>query len=283
MDYIENLSKTIIFIEDNLTNKITIEQISKQSGYSKFHFQRLFHQVVGETVAQYIMNRRLTEAAKKLVSDTTSIIDVAFEFGYDSHEVFTRAFKRRFKVSPYQFRQIRITTEYLYKKPINTQYLTNKNFNLLDDIEEVSFENMLLSGYQTANGSREEILSSWSKLRGNITAIDERDFNAYGVIQYPDTFGLEIDFTYLAAVKSVHLKNHNDPDLKSVSLPNSKYIVFSHRGSTKDLPLSYEYIYGVWLSKSKYVVSSSYDFERYHSFADRSNPVIEICIPVQKV
>ncbi|MGM7684391.1 AraC family transcriptional regulator [Cytobacillus sp. Hm23] len=61
MEYIENLSKTINYIENNLTNKLTIEDISRYSGYSKFHFQRLFHQVVGETVEQYIMNRRLAE------------------------------------------------------------------------------------------------------------------------------------------------------------------------------------------------------------------------------
>nr|WP_240903784.1 GyrI-like domain-containing protein [Chengkuizengella sediminis] len=176
-----------------------------------------------------------------------------------------------------------MTTEFVYKKPINIQYLKNKNLNLLEDIEEVTFENLLLKGYQAANGSREAILTSWSKLRGNITTKDERNFNAFGVIQYPDSFGIEIDFTYLAAVESVYLDNKNDQDLKDVSLPNSKYIVFSHKGSTKDLPLSYEYIYGVWLSKSKYVVSSSYDFERYRSFGDSRDPVIQICIPVQRV
>ncbi|MFS1514375.1 AraC family transcriptional regulator [Chengkuizengella sp. SCS-71B] len=283
MDYIDNLSKTINFIENNLRNKITIEQISRQSGYSKFHFQRLFHQVVGETVTQYIMNRRLTEAAKKLISDDKSIINVAFEFGYDSHEVFTRAFKRRFNMSPYQFRQSAMTTEFLYKKPIDIQYLTNKNFNLSDDIEEISLQNILLTGYQASNGSREAILSSWSKLRGNICTMDDNNFTAFGFIQYPDSFGLEIDFTYLAAVESIHINNNNDPDLKDVSLPKSKYILFSHKGSTKDLPLSYEYIYGVWLPKSKYVVSSSYDFERYRATEDPTNPEIQICIPVQKI
>ncbi|MDP5275016.1 helix-turn-helix domain-containing protein [Chengkuizengella axinellae] len=280
MEYIQNLSKTINYIENNLKQKLTIEEISQYCGYSKFHFQRLFHQVVGESVGQYIMNRRLAEAAKALVSDSRRILDIALEFGFDSHEVFTRAFKRRFQLNPYQFRKSGLTTEFVYKKPIDIQYLKNKNLNLIVDMEELSLESLLLKGYQAANGSREAILLSWSKLRNNIQSNENGDFAAYGVIQYPDSFGLDIHFTYLAAAESIHIHNKTDSTLKEVILPESKYIIFSHKGSTEDLPLSYEYIYGVWLPKSKFKLRGSYDFERYCAFWDRKDRDIQICIPV---
>ncbi|MDX8360323.1 AraC family transcriptional regulator [Cytobacillus sp. IB215316] len=280
MEYIENLSKTIIYIENNLTNKLTIEDISHYSGYSKFHFQRLFHQVVGETVGQYIMNRRLSEAATLLVNDSMNILQIALELGYESHEAFTRAFNKRYKMSPYQFRQLGVTAEFIYKNPIDVQYLTNKNKNLLGDIEEVTLEDLRLKGYMATNTSHEEIYASWSKLRRDIHKYDKTDTYLYGVLHYPESFGLEIDFKYIAAVEEDEIIQLPNQELKEITLPKSNYLIFNHQGSAEALPLSYEYIYGVWLPKSKYVANGLYDFERYRSFEEGTKHAIQICIPI---
>ncbi|MDX8366099.1 AraC family transcriptional regulator [Cytobacillus sp. IB215665] len=280
MEYIENLSKTINYIENNLTNKLTIEDISRFSGYSKFHFQRLFHQVVGETVGQYIMNRRLAEAATLLVNDSMSILQIALQLGYESHEVFTRAFNKRYKMSPYQFRQTGVTTEFIYKNPIDVQYLTNKNNNILGDIEEVMLEELRLTGYMASNTSHEEIYASWSKLRRDIDIYDKRDMYVYGVLHYPESFGLEIDFKYIAAVEKAEIVQLPNQELKEVILPKNNYLIFTHQGLAKELPLSYEYIYGVWLPKSKYLANGLFDFERYRSFEEGTKQTIQICIPI---
>lgn len=87
MDYMERMTEAVHYIERNLKGKLHLEQISSYAAYSKYHFQRLFQHVTGETAGRYIMNRRLTEAAREINRRPhASIIDIALEYGFESHE-----------------------------------------------------------------------------------------------------------------------------------------------------------------------------------------------------
>ena len=94
MNWIQSLSKSIQYIEDHLTDRISIDEISKQAYTSGSHFQLLFHLVFGMTVGEYIRNRRLTLAALDLMKPGSKIIDVAMHYQYDTQESFSKAFTR---------------------------------------------------------------------------------------------------------------------------------------------------------------------------------------------
>ncbi len=66
MDYYKRIQHSIEFIEENLQNNISIKDISSESCFSAFHFQRLFQAITGFSVQEYIRNRRLSEAARLL-------------------------------------------------------------------------------------------------------------------------------------------------------------------------------------------------------------------------
>lgn len=105
MNYNACINKSIEYIDHNLTNKIELKDLSDRVFLSKYHFHRIFHAVVGEPVAEYIRKRRLMEAAKELLSTDDKIIDIAFKYQFSSQEVFTKAFKRLYGVSPREFRR----------------------------------------------------------------------------------------------------------------------------------------------------------------------------------
>ncbi|MBH9787938.1 helix-turn-helix transcriptional regulator, partial [Clostridioides difficile] len=84
MDYFERIQNAIEFIEKNLHEKLTITDISSQSYFSAFHFQRLFQAITGFSVQQYIRNRRLSEAASLLATTTQNILEIAINFQYGS-------------------------------------------------------------------------------------------------------------------------------------------------------------------------------------------------------
>jgi len=94
MNWIQCLSKSIQYIEDHLTDRISIDEISNQAYTSSSHFQLLFHLVFGMTVGEYIRNRRLTLAAFDLLAPGSKIIDVAMRYQYDTQESFSKAFTR---------------------------------------------------------------------------------------------------------------------------------------------------------------------------------------------
>jgi len=99
------ISNVIDFIEEHLTDDLHLEKIANSACYSKYHLHRMFADIVGCTIHQYIQRRRLTEAARQLVYTDKSIIDIAFIAGYESQQSFTLAFKRLYKECPQEYRK----------------------------------------------------------------------------------------------------------------------------------------------------------------------------------
>lgn len=100
MNWIQSLSRAIQYIENHLTEDITVEDISYQAYTSSSHFQLIFHVVIGMTVGEYIRYRRLSLAALDLLQPNSRIIDVAMRYQYDTQESFSKAFTRFHGVPP---------------------------------------------------------------------------------------------------------------------------------------------------------------------------------------
>lgn len=88
------------YIENHISEKITLFELARAGGYSPWHSARIFKELTGKTPFDYIRSRRLSCAALKLSSEKVKVIDVAFDFVFDSHEGFTRAFSRQFGLAP---------------------------------------------------------------------------------------------------------------------------------------------------------------------------------------
>ncbi len=99
MEWLDAMNKTIDYIESNITEKLDIEEIAKIALSSPFHFQRLYYMITGVTVAEYIRRRRLTLAAQDILSGE-KVIDVAYSYGYETPEAFTKAFRKMHGISP---------------------------------------------------------------------------------------------------------------------------------------------------------------------------------------
>jgi len=115
MEHSKVIQQSIDYIEENLKEKISLEDLARRSYLSKYYFHRVFHQLVGETVMEYIRKRRLTEAAEELTESNSKIVDIALKYQFSSQEAFSRAFKRMFKVSPREFRKAQVKV-LLYSK-----------------------------------------------------------------------------------------------------------------------------------------------------------------------
>ncbi|MGI6449120.1 MAG: helix-turn-helix domain-containing protein [Desulfitobacteriia bacterium] len=88
------------YIAEHLTEVITLRSLARAAGYSPWHSARLFKDVTGKAPFEYIRAMRLTQAALRLRRQDQRIIDVAFDFVFDSHEGFTRAFSKQFGITP---------------------------------------------------------------------------------------------------------------------------------------------------------------------------------------
>jgi len=100
MDTVNCIQKAIDFIEDNIFDEINSEIIASQAYMSAFYFQKVFSIICSMTLGDYIRNRRLTLAGVEIKSSDTKIIDIAYKYGYESPESFSRAFSRFHGMSP---------------------------------------------------------------------------------------------------------------------------------------------------------------------------------------
>lgn len=92
MGWMDSLQKAINYIEDHLLDDLSINDIANQANCSAFHFQRAFTLLTDVSVGEYIRGRRLTLAAEELSRTDAKIIDLAFKFGYETPEAFSKAF-----------------------------------------------------------------------------------------------------------------------------------------------------------------------------------------------
>ena len=90
---LKDLNKVIDYIEDHLTDDLSLEIISIYAGVSDFHFRKIFFYLSDITLSEYIKNRKLSEASMNLLHGE-KVTDVALKYGYQSMDGFTRAFKK---------------------------------------------------------------------------------------------------------------------------------------------------------------------------------------------
>ena len=96
------IEKAVDYIEENLKSDLSVRQIASIAGYSEYHFLRVFRQLVGLTPADYIRKRRISQIVDQMERECgrRPISDIAFEYGFNSKENFTRAFKAEHHILP---------------------------------------------------------------------------------------------------------------------------------------------------------------------------------------
>jgi AraC family transcriptional regulator len=87
-------------IDGHLKEPINLHMLAQAAGYSPWHSARIFKEMTGRTPFDYIRALRLSKAAIKLREEDIRVVDVAFDFVFESHEGFTRAFSKQFGISP---------------------------------------------------------------------------------------------------------------------------------------------------------------------------------------
>lgn len=138
MYWIDDVQKAINYIEENLLEAISVEDVANNIHSSKDYFQKVFNVVTGFSISEYIRNRRLSLAGQELFRGKAKVIDVALKYHYETPESFAKAFSRFHGVSPTSIR----TRERLKTfNPITIQINIQGGFNMSVklDVRSVGF------------------------------------------------------------------------------------------------------------------------------------------------
>ncbi len=111
-------------INNNINSPVTLSDLAKAAGYSQWHSARMFKELTGKSPYEYLRVLRLSKAALCLRNKQMKIIDVAFDFVFDSHEGFTRAFTKQFGMPPKRYSENPKPIQLFMPHRVRDYYLT---------------------------------------------------------------------------------------------------------------------------------------------------------------
>lgn len=292
MNYSKSISECIEYIEENIKMDLTPELIAKECGYSVFHFCRIFSISQDITLMEYVKKRRLSLARIDLFNGNR-IIDIALEYGFETHNGFSKAFKKEYGFSPTQ-----------YVKRINAYHdskLINKIGGDIMNPIIVKKPGFKVAGYgiktNVTNGSyTKDVASFWSNYDG-----ENLESKMYEILNPPKhgEVGLCVpsnnkngDAIYLLGV-IVDDYTKVTKDMITIDVPEATYAVFTtHPVDTTNDPdqkefstiikQTWKYIFEEWFKDSEYAFDESkLDFEFYDERCHgRKDTVMDIYVPI---
>lgn len=284
MGWVEGIGEAIRFIEDNITQELTIGDIAGCAYMSPFYFQKGFAMLCGFTVGEYIRQRRLALAGSELASSDGKIIDIALKYGYDSPDSFTKAFTRFHGATPTAVRKERAMVKSYARLNIK---LTLEGGYLMDYkiTEKDAFTVMGVSKVFKYDTAFDEIPKFWTE---HISTGEGRSICGMFGVCLEGEKGKD-EFEYLIA-DNYQPRMDTPQGCVTRTIPKHTWAVFACRGALpKSLQDVNRKIFSQWLPGSnEYEIASGVNIEMYSDPADfpKGNQddsyYSEIWIPVRK-
>lgn len=282
MCYINSIKKALNYIENNLLEDIDLPAIAKEAGYSLYHFHRIFKGIVGDSMKDYVRKRRFTEAAKELVYTNKSIVEIGIKYGYESREGFSRAFEKVYGRNPSEVRRDNLL--YFIREPINIDYmmfqlkLTTEGLTPL--YHNLSERYVVGKKWKVkADGSNlQDIPLLWQKWNNEKESEKIINRKCADEIMGICIFSQGDAFDYMIG-HEVNTMEYVPEDMVIYRLEPSLYAVFRVIGPiTESVQKTWNYIYSVWLSESKYKHRNIDDIEYY--YYTEGELVADLYIPI---
>jgi len=279
-DHLPAIISAIEYIENHIKDNLNMGDVACHVGFSKYHFTRVFKDITGHNPYDYYRGRKVTEAINYMQELNCKIIDAAFEFGFNSPEVFTRSCLTAFGESPSQIKK--------------------------------SIQSNLFKGYQQLDASKLQLFNKYQHITTEIDSLPPlvlkghvySDNNFYSHIDFnlpiinqlikPDEL---LYFLHWQSKDDHNLYHHligtcvtvddmGDEDNFSSyvykQVPGRDYLIFPLMKDGKELDLMKDYIYEYYLPQNEFITKTIYHVEAIRFDFNRSPSSSMLFIPANK-
>lgn len=298
-EYLHRIHMVQDYIENHLKEPILLDSLVNISGFSKYHFHRIFKAVVGEPLSHYINRIKLERSAFLLVHrKDMNITDIAYYLGFTDSAVYSRAFKNHYNISPVFYRNN-------YSKNCKEPFKISQ-YN--ESIPKIQSKNSV----QPIGGSIDILeLNNIKVIYVRYIGSYEKLGNAYPsliklLFEYADSSKLTTKNSKLLAIyhdnpeftpkdqlrtsicltvpsdKSVRTNGH----IGTMMLPSCKYAVGHFYILQNQYGDAWDYMYKEWLTNTEYFARDSYPFEVYLNNSENDplhKHIVDIYIPIMPI
>ena len=311
-EYLSRINKTFDYIESNLEKPLTLEELAEVANFSKFHFNRIFQSIVGETPFQFILRIRLEKAASLILSNKKeTITGIAYKCGFSDISIFSRNFKNHFKIPASQYRSGKLEnsnssqqvsnssqqdsncrqddekpTLYFCPELKTIKWRTNMKLNKSVEVKDLPKMTVAyirhIGPYKGDDKLFERIwnrLFSWAGPRGLIGGE-----NFKSLVIYHDDPNVTIeDKLRMSVCITVPPETKVDGEIGKMEIEAAKYVVARFELTAQDFQQAWDWVYGQWLPTSGYQPDDKPCFEMYPEEPKDGKFIVEICVPIKPI
>jgi len=273
-DYFQSVYKVIFYIEKNYNENLTLGELSKVAGFSKYHFHRIFKSIVNENLSDYIRRVRLSRSTMKLRTNQ-KITQIALTSGYETNASFSKAFKNYFGITPKEFSKN--TKKKKGLKMQKPQIIELKPIEVLYVRKE--------GAYNKSAGEAWEVLMSFAyknriKYKKNLMG---KNTMMFGIGHDNPNVTVEDKLRFDACISWDDRSVKPQGEISNKIIDGGRYAMFLHKGAYENLQSTYNMI-GDWIVKNGIEVRDKPMFEKYLNRDPRrtkpENLKTEIYVPI---
>jgi len=245
-EYLQSIYKVIYYIEKNYNDDLTLEELSKVAGFSKYHFHRIFGSIVGENLSDYVRRVRLSSSTMKLKTNL-NITQIAQISGYETSASFSKAFKNHFGITPKEF----------------SRNAKNKKGNKMLEPKIVEIEPIEVIYVRKTGAYMNSTDEAWKIMVAFVieNELFEKAVARYGISHDNPTVIEEHNLRYDACLELNESVNPNG-EISLKHIAGGKYALFLHKGSCSLIGETFRNI-GDWIVKSGVSLRDEPSFQKY--------------------
>lgn len=252
--YEERLGRVTAYIHDHLDEALDLNKLAEVACLSAYHWHRIYHAVLGETIAATVKRLRLQRAAELLAHSTMPIEQIARRSGYDNVQSFTRIFAAVYALPPAQYRKQGSHIQYQNSSSERSTIMFNIEIKTIPAIHVITLNH---------RGSYQSIGKTFETLHGLL--------HIRGMVNQPVSLvGIYYDDPNAVAEENLRAKagvildaDKVESPLERTEIADGRYAVLRHIGPYSDLMSAYNWLYQTWLMQSGEQPADAPPFELY--------------------
>lgn len=301
--YEQALLSTLLYVQTHLEQDLSLDTLAARVGFSSYHFHRIFREIIGEPVKEYVRRLRLERAAYRLKISEETILQIALDSCFKTHESFTRAFERQFGTTPNNFRNNSLRASRERKKQMQPTYLAEYNLKdasgLLPNgstLKQVRVEHVrpIIVAFVRHIGSYDKLLEKGSSMSvlwdelfqwGNANQLINADSLLIGIPQDDPTVTPLEKQRFDVCVQIPEFRNPSG-HIGCQTISAGLFGVGRHYGSFDNLVETYVHIYDSLVTAGKYRMRHATPFEVYSYSLVKEDIRIhftDVYLPVEKI
>jgi AraC family transcriptional regulator len=294
--YEEAILSTLIHIQTHLESDLSLDTLAERVGFSAYHYHRIFREIIGEPVKEYVRRLRIERAAYRLKMSEETILQIALDAGFKTHESFTRAFTRQFHITPSVFRNDYLRASRERKKQAQPKYIADYHVKAEPAARHVRLEHVrpIIVAFVRHVGPYDKLLDKdspmsllWHELFewGNANKLINADSLLIGIPQDDPSITPPEKQRFDVCVQIPEFRNPSG-HIGCQTISAGLFGVSSHYGSFDNLAEAYMHVYDSLITTGKYNLRTQTPFEVYgHSKVkgDIRIHFTDVYLPVEKI